>query len=93
MNLEIFREIGMTSGEARVYETLLNLGFSSTGQIINQSGITSSKVYIILEKLEKKGLVSHVIKNNVKHFQIADPKRLLDYMEEKNPKLIEKLKR
>lgn len=83
MDLEILKEIGMTNGEIRVYLALLDLRSSSTGQIINKSKITSSKVYLILERLEQKGLISHIIKNNVKYFQVGDPKRLLDYMEEK----------
>jgi len=87
MNTKILEKIGMTEGEVRVYFALLDLGSSTTGDIIYKSYITSSKVYQILERLEQKGLVSHIIKNNVKHFQVADPNRLLDYMEEKKKEL------
>ncbi|MDP1694995.1 MAG: helix-turn-helix domain-containing protein [Candidatus Woesearchaeota archaeon] len=83
MNTTILKKIGLTEGEIRVYLALLELGSSSTGPIIDKSHITGSKIYVILERLEQKGLVSHIIKNNVKHFQVASPHRLLDYMEEK----------
>jgi len=87
MDTKILEKIGMTEGEVRVYLALLELGNSSTGPIIEKSHITSSKVYIILERLEKKGLVSHVIENNVKKFQVADPNRLLEYMDEKEEEI------
>ncbi|HLC72907.1 MAG TPA: helix-turn-helix domain-containing protein [Candidatus Nanoarchaeia archaeon] len=83
MNTAVLKKIGLTDGEIRVYLALLELGSSSTGPIINKSRITGSKIYVILERLEQKGLVSHIIKNNVKHFQVASPHRLLEYMEEK----------
>lgn len=87
MELYALDEIGMTYGEKKVYLSLLDLGESTTGQIISNSGITSSKVYLILEKLENKGLVSHVVKNNIKYFQVANPERILDYLEEKKKKI------
>lgn len=87
IDLELLEKIGMTEGEVKVYLSLLELGNSSTGKIIDKSQITSSKVYLILERLEQKGLVSHVIKNNVKYFQVADPVRLKTYMEKKKQDL------
>ncbi len=82
----------MTPGEINVYLSLLDLGISSTGSIIKKSHISSSKVYLILERLIQKGLVSQVERNNVKHFQAANPKRLSDYMKEKKNKLESKSK-
>jgi len=87
MDTKILEKIGLTEGEVRVYLALLELGLCSTGQIIKKSQITSSKVYVILDRLEKKGLVSHVIKNNVKHFQPANPEKILDYMKEKKEEI------
>ena len=87
MDTKILEKIGFTEGEVRVYLALLELGSSSTGHIIDKSHITSSKVYLILERLEQKGLVSHVIRNNVKYFQVADPNRLLDYLAKKKEEL------
>jgi len=40
----------------------------------------------------QKGLVSQVIKSNVKYFEAASPKRLLDYMSEKKKNLESKEK-
>jgi len=87
MNTEILRKIGLTEGEIRVYEALAILGKSSTGPIMDKSGISSSKVYLILEKLIQKGLVSFVIENNVKHFQITNPRNIIEYLDKQQKEL------
>ncbi|MBS3128119.1 helix-turn-helix domain-containing protein [Candidatus Woesearchaeota archaeon] len=74
---------GLTEGEAKVYLALLSLGSSTTGPIIEESGIARSFVYNILEKLIEKGLVSSIVKDNMKYYQAADPERILDYLEKK----------
>lgn len=85
--IEILEDIGLTKSEIKVYLALLELSSSSTGPIVDKSGASSSKIYEILEKLIQKGLVSYVIKSGVKHFEAADPKRILDYLKEKKEKL------
>ncbi|MBT4604288.1 hypothetical protein HOC01_01495 [archaeon] len=89
-NIEhLLEEIGLTKSEIKVYLALLELGSSSTGPIVEKSRAASSKIYEVLEKLMQKGLASFVIKGGVKHFEAASPKRLLDYMKEKQ-RLVEK---
>ena len=68
--------IGFTIGEAKVYLALLRLGSTTTGPLATEAGVSSSKVYKILARLEKKGLAGHTIKSKVKHFQAIDPRRL-----------------
>ena len=92
MNTEILRKIGLTEGEIRVYEALAYLGNSSTGPIMDKSKISSSKVYLILEKLIQKGLASFVVENNVKKFQIANPQNIIEYLDKKQDEL-EKVKK
>jgi len=87
MNTELLRKIGLTEGEIRVYEALAYLGKASTGPIMEKSGISSSKVYLILEKLIQKGLVSYVSENNVKKFQVANPQNIAEYLNEKQREL------
>jgi sugar-specific transcriptional regulator TrmB len=77
------QKIGLTDGEIRVYLALIEVGASSTGDIIKKSGISGSKVYEVLDRLVSKGLASYIIKNNVKHFEASSPNRILDYLEEK----------
>jgi len=79
--------IGLTPGEVRVYLALLDLGISTTGPIVDSSRISSSKVYNILDRLVKKGMVSFVTKTNVKHFEALEPKKILEYLSLKERKL------
>lgn len=89
MRTEILRKIGLTEGEIRVYEALAHLGKSSTGPIMDKSKISSSKVYLILEKLIQKGLISFVVENNVKKFQMANPQNIIEYLSKKQKELEE----
>ncbi|MBI5389495.1 hypothetical protein HZB01_03895 [Candidatus Woesearchaeota archaeon] len=90
MDTKLLEEIGLTDGETKVYLTLLEIGTTTTGPLVKQSGISASKVYAILDRLTKKGLVGHAMKGGVKQFQASDPKRILNYVEEKEQELAEK---
>lgn len=90
MDAKLLEDIGLTEGETKVYLTLLELGTTTTGSIIQNSGISASKVYQILDRLAKKGLVGHVMISGVRHFRASEPKRILDYLGEKEQELAEK---
>ncbi len=80
---DVLKEIGFTDGEIRVYSALLELGSTTSGRIVKKSGISSSKVYVILDKLANKGLVTHVIRENRKYFQASSPRRIMELLKEK----------
>ena len=90
MNEIILEEIGLTKGEIKVYTTLLKLGETTTGKIIEEAQISSGKIYEILDKLIKKGLVSYITKDKTKYFSAASPSRILDYLYEKEKSLKQK---
>lgn len=81
------KRIGLTEGEISVYLALLELGSTTTWNLTKKAGVSGSKVYEVLERLMKKGLVSSIIKNNVKYFEASSPVRILDYLEEKNKEI------
>ena len=83
MESDVLREIGFTNGEIKVYSALLELGSTATGKIVKKSGVSSSKVYTILDKLANKGLVTHVIRENRKYFQASSPRKIMDLLKEK----------
>ena len=87
MNLEVLRELGLTEGEIKVYLALIGLGEVTSGPIVKEARVSLSKVYQILDRLSKKGLVAHILKNNTKYFKAADPNRLLVYLNEKQDSL------
>jgi len=82
MRLETsLQEAGLSDGEARVYLALIDLGASTTGPIIDKSGVARSFIYNILTNLIEKGLVSSIKKNKQRLFQAAEPKKILEYVD------------
>jgi HTH-type transcriptional regulator, sugar sensing transcriptional regulator len=92
MEFETLKDIGLSDGEIKVYFALLELESSSVGPIIEKSKVPDSKIYSLLEKLKEKGLVSFVVKNNVKHFQASDPKNLLQIISDKEEEIAKQKK-
>ena len=89
MDIKLLEKIGLTEGEAKVYMASLSLGQSTTGAIIKEAKVSTSKVYNILDRLSKKGLVSTIIKNNRKYFKASDPSRLKEFIEIKEKEILE----
>jgi len=87
MNQKLLEDIGLTKGEITIYLTLLKLGETTTGKIIDEAQISSGKIYEILDKLIKKDLVSFIIKEKTKYFSAANPNRILDFLHEKEKDL------
>ena len=83
MDLELFQELGFTPREAKVYLALLELGLSKAGPIVAKTRMAHPKVYETLERLIQKGLVSYIIISKTRHFQAADPKEILNLLDEK----------
>ena len=85
--LVVLSKIGLTSGEVRVYLALVNLGSTTVGAIIEKAKVSSSKVYVILERLIQKGLATFIIKEKTKYFQANPPTALMDLLKEKEKEL------
>src|SRR3989344_3043331 len=84
----ILEDIGLTKNEIKIYLALLKLGSTATGAILKETKVHASKVYDGLERLADKGLVTHVIIANTKHFKAVNPERLIDFLQDKK-KIIE----
>ena len=87
MDLSILKKIGLTDGEIKIYSSLIDLGQSSIFNIMKKSGVSSSKVYLILDRLIQKGLVSYISENNVKKYQATNPSSVLDMIDTKKEEL------
>jgi len=87
MKEEILRDIGFSKNESKVYLTLLRLGSSSATNIIQESGLHRSNVYDVLESLTKKGLVAHILKEDVKYFEVTPPHNLSNILKERELRL------
>jgi|TARA_Y100000310_G_scaffold51278_2_gene47281 sugar-specific transcriptional regulator TrmB len=90
MNPGSLENIGLTEGESKVYLALLRMRVSTIGNIIKEARVSNSKVYNILDRLSKKGLVGTVIIKNKRHFEAKDPSRLKEFIKLEEKKIIEK---
>lgn len=87
MNTEPLSRIGLTPGEIKVYLALLHLGTTTAGPIAKEARVARSKLYDILDRLAKKGVASHVVKNGTRLFSAADPERFTDFLRKKEEDL------
>jgi predicted transcriptional regulator len=87
MEAKTLERIGLTKGEIRAYLALLKMGPGPAGAVAKNAEVSRSKIYLILDKLEKKGMASHVEKSGVHHFQAVEPSKIKDYLKEKREEL------
>ena len=83
MSLEILRKIGLSNGEIKVYNALLDLGSSSLNYIHEKTRVERRNIYDILNKLIERGLIGYVIENRRKFYSISNPNKILGYIEER----------
>src|SRR3989338_7846750 len=87
MDLTDLKRIGLTEGEIRVYDALLELGETTRTALAKKSGISPSKIYDVANRLLEKGIISAVKKQGVLHFSAADPERLKSFLQQKEEAL------
>lgn len=90
MDKSLLREIGLTDCEIKIYLSLLSLGATSAGRIVEETGIYRKNLYDGLNKLIEKGLVTYVVENKIKIFQPKSPENLVTYLEEEKAVINEK---
>jgi len=89
MDLEIFKNLGMSEGEIKIYVSLLELGSSGAGQILVKSGLQNSVVHRALNSLIEKGLISFILEGKRRVYSAVDPENFFDFIEEKKRKFSE----
>jgi predicted DNA-binding transcriptional regulator len=87
MQLQELRKIGLTEGEIKVYQALLELGECTKTTLAKTSGISPSNIYDVTNRLVEKGIISKVEKNGVAHFSPANPRHLLDFLDQKEKEI------
>ena len=87
INKKAIKDIGLTENETEVYLTLLKLGPSPVSEIASNSKLYRPYVYDNLKKLMEKGFVSSNSREDKKYFQAVNPKRLLEYLKDKEKAL------
>lgn len=83
MDTEKLKQIGLNDKESKVYIELLQAGDSLVSEISQKTKINRSLLYSILSELANKGIVTHIIKNNIRHYRAAEPNKILSMLKEK----------
>jgi len=91
MNTEILEDLGLTRTEVGVYVSLLELGSSSAGEILDRSKLPSSTVHRDLNSLIEKGLVNFILEGKRKIYQATKPESFFDFIEDKKRRFEELL--
>lgn len=81
---EKLQKFGLSEKEARVYLASLELDTANVSEIAKKASINRSTTYVLLESLQKKGLVSVAgeKEHDVRLFTAASPERLQQLAEE-----------
>ncbi|MEK7568973.1 MAG: helix-turn-helix domain-containing protein [Patescibacteria group bacterium] len=87
------QEIGLNEKEAGVYLALLQVDSASVVDIAEKTKIKRPTVYVVLETLAKKGLVSEVEIGKKTHYAAEPPERLETFVERQQLILGETAKR
>ena len=83
MDIDRLKEIGLNDKESRVYLALLELEDALVSEISAKAKINRSLLYSILDSLAKKGIVTYILKNNVRYYRAAEPHKMLAMLKEK----------
>lgn len=72
------RKMGLTFNEIKVYLSLLKMGETTVGGLIDDLKIHRQIAYNALDSLEKRGLIVKTARNKINHFKINDPKIIVE---------------
>lgn len=84
---QILQKIGLSEKDAEVYLACLELGTQPASTIAKKAGLKRPTTYMILDALQKKGLVSEYTGANVKYFTAVSPEYLLSFVEKQRKEL------
>lgn len=82
----LFRDLenlDLSANEAKVYLATLELGETSVERISKKSGVKRTTVYLAVESLSKKGLISQSRRKNKAFYYAENPQRLKSKLAEK----------
>lgn len=80
------KNAGLNDKEAQAYIALMEMGEANIAQITRKSGLNRSTIYLILDSLREKGLVS-VARKSKTIFYAEDPRKMLDDLNRKKESL------
>lgn len=89
MNIDELKKIGLSQSEAALYLLLFKTGACDVKTLIEQSGFYKANTYDALERLCEKGIVSKIVENGKRIYQIQKPETFLELIKKKKLELEE----
>lgn len=89
MDRSALENLGLTANETTIYLALLELGKSQINRIADRTGLHRRTIYDCLTRLEDKGLAGFITENKTRYFSAVDPRKLLDFLREKEESIKE----
>ncbi len=89
MDTSVLEDLGLSKGEIKAYLTLLELGPTKVGKVIEKSKLASSAVHNSLNALVEKGLVSYIKKGKIKFYQAVPAQQLMSFIEDKKKRVLQ----
>lgn len=83
MDISILEDLGLTSAEIKVYLSLLELGSSTAGPLLEKSNLQNSVVHRALNSLIEKGLINYNLEGKRKNYQATDPENFHNFIDDK----------
>ncbi|MEA3463482.1 MAG: helix-turn-helix domain-containing protein [Patescibacteria group bacterium] len=78
---EDLKKLGLTENEIKIYLSLLKVGETPVGGVVNDLKWHRQLVYNALDSLEKRNMVIKIMKNKIYHFKIADPQIIVENLQ------------
>ncbi len=83
MDITILEDLGLTQAEIKIYLTLLELGSSTAGKILEKSKVQNSVMHRALNSLIEKGLINYILEGRRKIYQATNPDNFHNFIDEK----------
>jgi len=80
---DALRQFGLTELESKLYLLLLKTGETTAPSLVAGLKVHKATVYDLLAVLERKGIVSHIVRDDRRYYSPLEPKRLLDILEDR----------
>jgi HTH-type transcriptional regulator, sugar sensing transcriptional regulator len=74
--------LGLDEKEQRFYLAALQLGSAPVTEIANRAGVTRTNGYDLLQRLERRGLLTQISGNGARHVVAEDPSVLIGHWEQ-----------
>lgn len=88
MQKNILEDLGLSPNEAKMYESLLELGESTISSIAIHSKVHRRNAYDAINRLIEKGLCFEILSKSENHYSPVDPEKLLEIVSEKQNRLL-----